>query len=164
MRPRPLLALAVVTVVLTGLTARTFVVRPMTVVSSSMSPTICEGDTVLVDLWHDLAVSELSRGDLVAVRVPGSDVPLVKRVAGLPGDSVAIEDALLVVNGERVDEPYVDQLANDALYWGPVVVPDDAFVVLGDARERSVDSRRFGPVPGDRLVGRVLLRVPRGRC
>lgn len=163
MRPRLLLVLAVLTVVLTGLAARTFVVRPMTVVSASMSPTICQGDWVVVGVWSP-SVSELSRGDLVAVRVSGSDVPLVKRVAGLPGDSVAIEDALLVVNGQRVDEPYVDHEASDALYWGPVVVPDDAVVVLGDERATSIDSRDFGPIPDDRLVGRVVLRVRRGQC
>jgi len=162
-RPRLWLVLAALTVVLTGLAARTFVARPMTVVSSSMSPTICQGDWVVVGVW-DPAVSELSRGDLVAVRVAGSDMPLVKRVAGLPGDSVAIEDALLLVNGKRVDEPYVDHEANDALYWGPVVVPDDAVIVLGDERATSIDSRDFGPVPGDRLVGRVVLRVPRSQC
>lgn len=163
MRRRLWLVGVTLVVVLAALAVRTVAVRPLTVVSTSMSPTICQGDWVVVGVW-DPAVSDLSRGDLVAVRVAGSDVPLVKRVAGLPGESVAIEDALLVVNGQRVEEPYVDLEANDALYWGPVVVPDDAVVVLGDERETSIDSRDFGPVPGDRLVGRVLLRVRRGRC
>ena len=85
-------------------------------------------------------------------------------MAGLPGDTVGIEDALLVVNGRRVDEPYVDHDSIDSLYWGPVVVPDDAILVLGDARAISIDSREFGPVPGDRLVGRVLARVHLGQC
>lgn len=164
MRVRPpILILAVLTVVLSGLAARAFVVQPMTVASSSMSPTLCQGDWVVVGVW-DPVVSDLSRGDLVAVRVSGSDMPLVKRVAGLPGDWVSIEDALLVVNGQRVDEPYVDHEASDALYWGPVLVPDDAVIVLGDERATSIDSRDFGPVPGDGLVGEVVLRVRRGQC
>lgn len=163
MHRRLWLVLAALIVVSTGLVARTFVVRPMTVVSSSMSPTICEGDWVVVGVW-DTAVSDLALGDLVAVRAPESDVSLVKRVAGLPGDSVAIEDAVLRVNGDVVDEPYVDHKSIDALYWGPIEVPDDALVVLGDARATSIDSRSFGPISDDRLLGPVLLRVPRGRC
>ena len=163
MRPRLWLVLAVLTVVLTALAARTFVVRPLSVTSGSMSPTICPGDWVLVDVLT-ARVAELDRGDLVAVRVPDSPVPLVKRIAGLPGDSVAIEDAWLYVNEHRVDEPYVDHVANDALYYGPVVVPDDAVLVLGDARATSIDSRDFGPVPGERLLGRVVLQVHQGEC
>lgn len=163
MRPHWWLVLGAMIVVSAGLAVRSFVLWPVIVDSSSMSPTLCEGDWVVVDIW-DPAVSELSRGDLVAVRVPGSDVPLVKRVAGLPGDSVTIEDALLVVDGHRVDEPYVDHEASDALYWGPVVVPRRAVVVLGDARATSIDSRAFGPVPEDSLIGRVLVTVHRGRC
>lgn len=163
MRPRLWLVLAVLTVMLAALAARTFVLRPLSVASQSMIPTICQGDWVLVDVLAP-RVSELDRGDLVAVRVPDSPVPLVKRVAGLPGDSVAIEDALLYVNQRRVEEPYVDYAANDALYYGPVVVPDDAVLVLGDARATSIDSRDFGPVPGERLLGRVVLRMRRGEC
>lgn len=163
MRPRLWLVLAALAVVLAALATRTFVVRPLSVASQSMSPTICQGDWVLVDVLTP-RVSDLDRGDLVAVRVPDSPVPLVKRVAGLPGDSVAIEDAWLYVNEARVAEPYVDHAANDALYYGPVVVPDDAVLVLGDARATSIDSRAFGPVPGDRLLGRVVLRLHRGEC
>ena len=163
MRPRLLLVLAVLTVVLAALAARTFVVRPLAVASGSMSPTVCQGDWVFVDVWdHD--ISDLSRGDLVAVRVPGTEVPLVKRVTGLPGDTVAINDALLYVNKRRVDEPYVDAASIDALYYGPVVVPDDAILVLGDARATSVDSRAFGPVSADGVIGRVLYHLPRGGC
>lgn len=163
MRPRLVVVLAVLVVVVTALAARTFVVRPLAVASGSMSPTICQGDWVFVDVWdHDIA--GLSRGDLVAVRVPGQEDPLVKRVAGLPGDTVAINDALLYVNKRRVDEPYLDLAANDALYYGPVAVPDGAILVLGDARATSVDSRAFGPVPADGLLGRVLFHLSRGDC
>ena len=163
MRPRLLLVLAALVVVLAAFTARTFVVRPLAVASGSMSPTICQGDWVFVDVW-DHEIADLSRGDLVAVRAPGTTDPLVKRVTGLPGDTVAINDALLYVNKQRVDEPYVDLAANDALYYGPVVVPDDSILVLGDARASSVDSRAFGPVPADGVLGRVLYHLARGHC
>jgi signal peptidase I len=77
---------------------------------------------------------------------------------------VAIWDAILYDTGRLVDEPYVDHKSIDALFYGPVVVPADRFLVLGDARASSIDSRSYGPVPADRLLGTVALRVPAGDC
>ena len=128
-----------------------------------MEPTLCPGDRVLVNLW-DPDLGELARGDLVAFRPDRSELPVVKRVVGLPGDRVAIRDALLSVNGRLVDEPYVDHKSIDALFYGPVLVPADHFLVLGDARASSIDSRAYGPVPADRLLGTVALRLPVGDC
>jgi len=155
--------LVLVAAVLVGLAVRTFVLRTLTVSSTSMEPTLCPGDRVLVDLW-DTDLEDLERGDLVALRPGRSKVPVVKRLVGLPGDEVAIRDAVLYVNGHRVHEPYVDHKAIDALFYGPVVVPADRFLVLGDARAASIDSRVYGPVPSDRLIGTVALRVPLGDC
>lgn len=128
-----------------------------------MEPTLCPGDQVLVDLWSP-DIGDLERGDLVALTPGRSEVPVVKRVVGLPGDKVAIRDALLYVNEELVDEPYVDHKAIDSVFYGPVVVPADRILVLGDARAVSIDSRAYGPVPSDRLLGTVAVRVPIGDC
>jgi signal peptidase I len=157
------LVLVLVGAVLVGLLVRTFVLRPLTVSSTSMEPTLCPGDRLLVDLWNP-DIDDLARGDLVALRPGRSAVPVVKRVVGLPGDEVAIRDALLYVNDRRVDEPYVDHKSIDALFYGPVVVPADRLLVLGDARAASIDSRVYGPVPSERLIGTVALRVPLGDC
>lgn len=162
-RPAALLALVLVAALLTGLLVRTFVLRPLTVSSTSMEPTLCPGDRVLVNLWSP-GLDDLSRGDLVALRLDGSEVPVVKRVVGLPGDEVAIRDALLYVNGDVVDEPYVDHKSIDALFYGPVVVPGDRLVVMGDARATSVDSRAYGPVSSERLLGTIAARWPTGDC
>ena len=137
--------------------------RPLTVSSTSMEPTLCPGDRVLVNLWSP-GLDDLSRGDLVALRPGRSEVPVVKRVIGLPGDEVAIRDALLYVNDDLVDEPYVDHKSIDALFYGPVVVPGDRFLVMGDARATSVDSRAYGPVPEDRLLGSIAARWSTGEC
>jgi signal peptidase I len=157
------LALVLVAALLAGLLVRTFVLRPLTVSSTSMEPTLCPGDRVVVNLW-DPDLGDLARGDLVALRPGRSDVPVVKRVVGLPGDEVAIRDALLYVNDELVDEPYVDHEAIDSVFYGPVVVPADRFLVMGDARAVSIDSRAYGPVPADRLVGRIAWQLPFGEC
>ena len=162
-RPGVLLVLVLVGALLVGLVVRTFILRPLTVSSTSMEPTLCPGDRVLVDLWRP-DIGDLTRGDLVALRPGRSEVPVVKRVVGLPGDQVAIRDALLYVNDQRVDEPYVDHKAIDALFYGPVVVPADSFLVLGDARAVSIDSRVYGPVSADRLMGTVAMQVPLGDC
>ena len=155
--------MVLVAALLAGLLVRTFVLRPLTVSSTSMEPTLCPGDRVLVNLW-DPDLGDLTRGDLVALRPGRSDVPVVKRVVGLPGDEVAIRDALLYVNDRLVDEPYVDHKSIDALFYGPVVVPAGRLLVLGDARASSIDSRAYGPVPEDRLLGTVAMRLAVGDC
>ena len=116
-----------------------------------------------MNLW-DPDLGDLARGDLVALRPGRSEVPVVKRVVGLPGDEVAIRDALLYVNDRLVDEPYVDHKSIDALFYGPEVVPADRLLVLGDARASSIDSRAYGPVPEDRLLGTVAMRLAVGDC
>ncbi len=158
-----MLVVVLVAALLAGLLVRTFVLRPLTVSSTSMQPTLCPGDRVVVNLW-DPDLGDLAHGDLVALRPGRSEVPVVKRVVGLPGDEVAIRDALLFVNEERVDEPYVDHEAIDSVFYGPVVVPADRFLVMGDARAVSIDSRAYGPVRAESLIGRIAWRLPFGEC
>jgi signal peptidase I len=153
----------VVAVLALGLFVRVFVVRSVTVSSSSMAPALCPGDRVLIWSWRT-ALDDVRRGDMVVVAAPRSGAPLVKRAVGLPGDVVEIRDALLYVNQQLVEEPAVDHAAIDSLYYGPVHVPTGQLLVLGDAREVSIDSRTFGPVPADRLLGTVVKRLARGTC
>jgi signal peptidase I len=137
-------------------TARAFIAEPMRVASASMEPTLEAGDSVLVD---KLAGSAPRRGEVVAFRAPDSDEILVKRVVGLGGDRVAIHDGRLVINGRRRTEPYADPKAIDSVFFGPVEVPEKAVFVLGDNRGDSVDSRDFGAVPEDAILGRVGARL-----
>jgi signal peptidase I len=78
----------------------------------------------------------------------------VKRVIGLPGDVVQGVDGRVLINGEQLDEPWLE---DDVLTppFGPVDVPEDSLLLLGDDRVLSVDSRTFGAVPIDAVVGRV---------
>jgi signal peptidase I len=124
--------------------------------SGSMTPTLCAGDQVLVD--KRVTGSQLGHGDLVVAIAPDDGKLVVKRVIGLPGDRVAIRDALLFVDGRKVVEPYVDHKSIDALFYGPVVVPADEILVMGDDRARSIDSRDYGTVPFSSVQGRVVLR------
>jgi signal peptidase I len=148
-----------VAIVLGLLVVRPLVAEPFRIPSASMAPTIQAGDHVLADKRaYDDALP--ARGDLAVFHAPtpSRDVTL-KRVIALPGDRVAIEDGVLVLNGRRVREPYADPSAIDSEFFGPVTVRPGTVFVLGDNRADSIDSRDFGAVPADRLIGRVAARI-----
>ena len=138
--------------------ARTGLATPVRISSSSMLPTLAAGD-VVVTSRAALAVDEVDREDLVTFTSPEDGERALKRVVGLPGDRVVIKDAVLFVNDEPVDEPYVDHERIDAYYSQTYVVPEHTVFVLGDNRGTSTDSRDYGPVDADALTGRVLVRV-----
>jgi signal peptidase I len=119
-----------------------------------MAPTLLAGQHVLAEKVSRHG-GDWQRGDVVALRrTPQSDL-LVKRIVGLAGDRVALQDGRLVVNGDRVDEPWTDESAVDSVYFGPVTVPAGSLFVLGDDRANSRDSRAFGPVPASAVLSRV---------
>jgi signal peptidase I len=138
---------------------RPFVAEPFYVSSRSMLPTLKPHDRVLAAkfAYH---LGKPRRGELVVFENPDNpNENLIKRVVGLPGDTVAIKDAVLYVNGDRVREPYVNYRLIDASYFGPVEVPKGYVFTMGDNRANSVESRSFGAVPEEDLLGRVTLRL-----
>lgn len=155
-----LLALAAAAVLLVGLLVvlRATLVGPVLVSSSSMLPTLGPGDVVLVTPVH-VDLEGLRHGDLVTFRSPQDGERALKRVVGLPGDTVVIKDAVLYVNEQPVPEPYVDHELIDAYYSRTYTVPPGTLFVMGDHRSNSLDSRDYGPVPEDALQGRVLRRL-----
>jgi signal peptidase I len=147
---------------------RPVVASPFYVGSGSMKPTLhgcqgCTNDRVLINkLAYDL--EEPERGDIVLFRDPeGGAEPLIKRVIGLPGDRIAVRHGKLVLNGEPLKETYVVNRgcvrgAPKTRSFGPVTVPEGHVFVMGDNRALSYDSRFFGPVPEDSLIGEALFR------
>lgn len=159
-RPRPAARTALILALSLALVfgvVRPFGAEAFRVSSGSMAPTLRAGDHVLVDKLA-YRIGDPRRGDLVAFRGVGDGV-MIKRAVGLPGDTVAVRDGVLHVNGGRVVEPYVNYGLNDSNYFGPERVPEGGVFVMGDHRENSRDSREFGPVRREDLVGRVLLRI-----
>jgi signal peptidase I len=132
---------------------RAFVVTPVAVHGVSMEPTVHDG-TALVARWPD--PGHLHRGELIVFHDPEGTLAL-KRVVGVAGDSVAIRDAILEVDDRPVPEPYVDHSRIDGTYFGPVTVRTGTIFVMGDNRAPSIDSREYGAISFDRVVGRVLL-------
>jgi signal peptidase I len=153
---RRVLWLAAVIVVL--LLVRSFVVEPVRVRSDSMAPTVQAGAVLLVDkvTFH---ARNPHRGDVVVTSDPRSGQSIVKRVVAVGGDTVGIDNGVLVVNGSTVIEDYIDNANMDGFYFGPDAVPAGHVFLLGDNRDTSEDSRTFGPVAVDDLEGRVLATI-----
>ena len=140
------------------LVLRETVATPVRISSASMEPTFDVGNVVLVS-QQPPGLEDLNHGDLVTFTSPEDGRRTVKRVVGLPGDSVVIKDSVLYVNDRVVDEPYVDHAAIDAYYSRTYTVPDGRVFLLGDNRGNSIDSRDYGAVPVGDLLGRVLVRL-----
>jgi signal peptidase I len=95
------------------------------------------------------------RGDIVVISVPTSEIPLIKRVIGLPGEIVAIVDNQLTIDGVALGEDYLDDIVQRD--YGPHEVPEGHIFVMGDNRNASNDSRYFGPVRDEQIIGRAWL-------
>jgi signal peptidase I len=130
-------------------------IRVVRVESGSMTPTLEARDLVLVQSGP----GDLQRRDLVVVRHPDTGEQLVKRAVALAGDTVRIDDGVLVVNGDPVCEASIDPDRIDGVFFGSVTVPPDEVFVLGDDRLSSIDSRDFGTLDVADVVGQVLVRV-----
>jgi signal peptidase I len=152
---------------------QTFVAQPFQVQQESMHGTLEEGQYVLVDKLTP-HFDSYSRGDIVVFHpvtherscsspstdIPAQDdTPFIKRVLGEPGDLVELHDGDVYVNGVPVDEPYVHGAlttpTGDGDFW---TVPSDRLFVMGDNRDNSTDSRSFGPICTNEVVGRAWLR------
>jgi signal peptidase I len=140
---------------------RTFVVQTFYIPSDSMVPTLQQDDRVVVNKlsYH---LHDVHRGDIVVFTTPPgvnkSFKDLVKRVIGLPGETVQARRGKVSVNGKQLDESYLpsDVTTSD---FGPVRVPPDSLWVMGDNRGDSEDSRYFHAIPKKTVVGRVFVRI-----
>ncbi len=150
-RRRGRAAWAAAAVLAAVLLVRAEVVEPVRVGSDSMAPTLRRGEHVLLD-----KLGAVRRGDLVAFRSPQDGELTLKRAVAVAGQTVEIRDALLYVDGRLVHEPGIDADRIDGTYFGPVTVGPGQVFVLGDNRARSVDSRVYGGVPLDAVVGRAV--------
>ncbi|MBA3424984.1 MAG: signal peptidase I [Rubrobacter sp.] len=132
--------------------------------SGSMIPTLKVGhgtlqqDRVLVNkLAYDFGEPE--RGDIALFEsVEGGEDDLIKRVIAVEGDIVEIRHGILYLNGRRQEEPYLKRRPEDHRSFGPGTVPENHIFVMGDNRAISHDSRFFGPVPEEKLIGEAVLR------
>ncbi len=151
------------------LVIQTFVAQPYKVQQQSMEHTLEPDQYVLVDKLTP-RFDDYSRGDIVVFTPPADwaqedGTPFIKRVIGLPGDTVDIHDGEVFINGTMIDEPYLYSTApgdpsqpttsSNESRW---VIPPDELFLMGDHRQNSANSRVFGPVEEDHVIGRAWLR------
>jgi signal peptidase I len=153
---------------------RAFIFQQSKIPSGSMEDTLLIGDYIMVNRYVFspapsaleralLPVRDVRRGDVIVFKFPAEpEIDYIKRVIGLPGDTVEIRHGVVYVNGQRVDDPYVKEayrLAgdSDADNRSPFTVPEGQYWAMGDHRNRSSDSRVWGYVPRDLIKGRALL-------
>jgi len=161
---------------------RTFVVQAFKIPSGSMEPNLLIGDQLLVNKFvfaptvssaerAILPIRDVRRGEVVVFKFPEDpERDFIKRVVGLPGETIEFKDRRIVVNGRPVEDPHAHYLPRGGAggsfeiapgdvrdHYGPVVVPADALFVMGDNRDNSADSRYWGFMPIRNLKGRALM-------
>ncbi len=133
-----------------------FVLEPLRVDGQSMNETLTHNEFILVskaDYWQQ----EPQRLDVVICRYPGREDTYVKRVVGIPGDTVEVRKDVVLVNGTALQEDYITYPAD--YDTGPVTLLADEYFVLGDNRIHSTDSHVIGPLKRDAILGRVRLVI-----
>jgi signal peptidase I len=166
-------AVTIVGAVAIVLGIKAFVVNPYRIPSSSMEPTLhcarpqvgCEArfsDRVLANRFI-YRFRDPKRGEIAVFETPdraeaqcGAGGTFVKRVIGLPGDRWRIEGGIVYINGKRLNEPYIEEDRRDTDSLPEKTIPEDRYLMLGDNRQQSCDSRRWGYVPRDNLIGPVF--------
>ena len=131
-----------------------------------MDPTVTPGDHVVVNTTA-YSTSHPRSGDIIVFRRPAAEhcggqpvTDLLKRVIGLPGETVEVRDNKVYLNGKVLPEPWLPAATSESnpytANYGPVTVPAGDYFVMGDNRTRSCDSRMWGPVKGSTIVGQVV--------
>ncbi len=133
------------------------VIQSTIVNNVSMQPTLIAEQRLIV-VKTAYTFSDPQRGDIVIVRPPiAPDEEWVKRLIGLPGDTVKVSGGVVNVNGVTLDEPYLNEQPNYT--FGPYTVPEGHYFILGDNRNHSYDSHYNWTVTRDQIVGRAWLRI-----
>ena len=140
-----------------------FILQPNQVRGDSMLPSFVSGDYILTSkITYKLRTPQ--RGDIIVFKSPGNkDIDYIKRVIGLPGDTIRISNDEVYVNNNRIQEDYISAKTN---VWDggfikenePITVPSNQLFVMGDNRPRSSDSREFGTISIDDIIGFVFYR------
>ncbi|HEV8243440.1 MAG TPA: signal peptidase I [Nitrospirales bacterium] len=168
---------AIVIAVVLALFIRTFIVQAFKIPSGSMVPTLTIGDHILVTKFlYNLKTpfgdtilvrfSEPQRGDIIVFKYPEDESKdFIKRVVGVPGDTIEVRSKRVWINGELLPEPYVQHTDPNVLphqvqprdNLGPLTVPPDSYFVMGDNRDQSLDSRFWGFVRLPKIKGKAFL-------
>ena len=147
-----------IVIILAVILFRTFLYSPIRVTGDSMIPTLYDGDIMILNKIG-YRINGLNRFDIVVVKYQNEKI--IKRVIGLPGDYVEYKDDILYINDKKVEETYKRDITNDFSLesLGYTVIPEDKYLVLGDNRGISKDSRIIGLVNKDDIQGYTNLII-----
>lgn len=140
-----------------------FLMQPHQVKGSSMVPTFVDGEYLMTDKVT-YKRREPKRGEVIVFKAPlNESIDFIKRIIGVPGDRLMVSNNKVYLNGQQLDEPYLPAeyvtLPGQFMREGiEIVVPPNSIVALGDNRSHSSDSREWGPVPFENIIGRGLFR------
>ena len=138
-----------------------FIYQPVKVEGTSMMPTLSDQERIFINKFtYEFGLGHIERGDTVVFWFPmDKSKSYIKRVIGLPGDRVRVDNGQVYVNGQALVEDYVPEENRDASSWmggREQVVPEGKYFVLGDHRNSSSDSRTWGYVPGNLIYGKAV--------
>lgn len=138
-----------------------FLIRPFQVTGTSMHPTFVNGEYVFTNLLSQ-RFGPLDRRDVIVFKAPSEDKDYIKRIIGIPGDTVKIEDGKVFLNHKKLNEPYISPtIRTDARGFAnegqDILVSENSYFVMGDNRPFSSDSRDWGLVTFDRVIGKSAL-------
>ncbi|MEO8129874.1 MAG: signal peptidase I [Bryobacteraceae bacterium] len=135
-----------------------FLYQPVKVEGTSMMPALVDQERIFINKFvYRFGLGNIERGDMVVFWFPGDPTKsYIKRVIGVPGDSVEVDDGTVVVNGQRLDESYVNEEFRDRQSMSAFKIQPDEFFVLGDHRSSSNDSRSWGTVPRRYIYGKAV--------
>lgn len=155
----------VVVVLVLAFVIRTFLFQPFVVDGHSMDPNFYDQEYLLVNkLTYRIGNPE--RGDVIVFDAPNTeDVQYIKRIIGLPGENVKIMNKKIYIDGKVLDEEYIDYASSLTLIKNSdnatldVTLSDDEYFVLGDNREHSSDSREWGTLPEENIIGKAWVSI-----
>lgn len=130
---------------------RTFIITPVRVDGDSMKNTLKNGDILLL-----YKLSSIDRFDIIVLDEEKDNEKIIKRVIGLPGETVAIKKGKIYINDEVIDDEYAYGQTSD---YNKVTLRDDEYFILGDNRLISKDSRYFGPIKDNEIKGKIVFRL-----
>ena len=130
---------------------RTFIATPVRVDGDSMNKTFKNGDILIL-----YKLSEIKRFDVIVLHEEKDNEKIIKRIIGMPGDTVAIKDGEIYINDEKIDDQYAYGMTSD---YDRITLKSDEYFILGDNRLISKDSRYFGPIKEKEIKGKVIFRI-----
>ena len=130
---------------------RTFIITPVRVDGDSMKNTLKNGDILLL-----YKLSSINRFDIIVLDEEKDNEKIIKRVIGLPGETVAIKKGKIYINDKEIDDEYAYVETSD---YNKVTLRDDEYFILGDNRLISKDSRYFGPIKDNEIKGKIVFRL-----